>query len=528
MVNSAVGKQSGSRVRSHLYALAVVLAIALIPHLPYLSVPYFWDELGQFVPASLDIMRDFAWVPHSTVPNVHPPAVMAYLALTWRVFGYSAVVTRVAMLVMAAFGFYFAFLLAIRVGRFVPGAPAFASVLLLIATPLVFMQSMMAQLDMPAMVFTTLALWLFLEDRPIACAAACTALVLCKETGAVLPALCMAWLIIRERRFRDAAWFVIPFVALAVWLVVLKRATGEWLGDAGFAHYNVGYALSPMRVFFAFLRRFWFLFGSDFRWIGTAGIIYGLRRTHLFQTREWAFLTAFFAGHVALVSLFGGATLERYLLPVFPIFYIAVATGWASMPRLSYRTALAALGVGLVAGLYWNPPYPFPHENNLAMVDFVSLQQAASEVIERDASLAIVASAWPYTAGFRNPDLGFLHRSVKTVETNDFHPHNVIDAVQRGTADVVVLYSRTWDGGWSVLNLAPVDAFLRRYYDYEPQITAPEMEQQLGMQQIFRFEQRGQWVEGYARRYRPELRLPEHRADRMPEHPVVAGRIDPK
>ena len=53
--------------------------------------------------------------------------------------------------------------------------------------PLFYTQGMMAQLDMPAMLFTVLALLLFCLDRHAAAAAACTALVLAKETGALLP-----------------------------------------------------------------------------------------------------------------------------------------------------------------------------------------------------------------------------------------------------------------------------------------------------------------------------------------------------
>src|SRR5712691_9915312 len=43
-------------------------------HLPYLKL-LFWDELGQFIPAALDLYHDGAWVPHSTLPNVHPPGL---------------------------------------------------------------------------------------------------------------------------------------------------------------------------------------------------------------------------------------------------------------------------------------------------------------------------------------------------------------------------------------------------------------------------------------------------------------------
>ena len=60
--------------------------------------------MGQFAPASLDLYHDGAWVPHSTLPNVHPPGVMAYVALVWRVFGYSILSARLAMLAMAALG----------------------------------------------------------------------------------------------------------------------------------------------------------------------------------------------------------------------------------------------------------------------------------------------------------------------------------------------------------------------------------------------------------------------------------------
>src|ERR1700730_16303958 len=163
-------------------ALAVFLA-----HSPFFTLPYFWDELGQFVPAALDILHDGAWVPHSTVPNVHPPGVMAWLAGVWSIFGYSIPATRAAMLVLGTGAAPFPSLRAIELGGRFPGAPAFVAVLLLLLDPLFYTQSMMAQLDMPAMLGTVLALLLFFEDRHKSAALACTALVLAKETGALLP-----------------------------------------------------------------------------------------------------------------------------------------------------------------------------------------------------------------------------------------------------------------------------------------------------------------------------------------------------
>lgn len=486
------------RLSTHVILLAAFGLVLLLAHLPYLTLPLFWDELGQFVPAALDIARDGAWVPHSTTPNVHPPGVMAWLALVYRVFGYSIVATRLAMLCLAAAGVYVTFLLAIRLCRATPGAPAYPAVVFLLVSPLFYMQSMMAQLDMPAMVFTALSLLLFLEERWIAAAAACTVLVLVKETGAVLPAVFGAWLLWRERRLRRACYFIFPFVALGIWLFVLRHATGHMLGDAGFAHYNVEYSLQPVRAASTLVRRFYYLFIAEFRWVGALALGLAVSVTRLFRNRAWAVTGLIFAGHVVLVSVLGGAALERYLLPMLPILYIGMAAAFSYYRRRWRVASQTVLVAGLIASLFWNPPYPFPYENNLAMVDFVDLQQAAAEHLENNYSSAAVASAWPFTGALRNPEFGYVARGLRTIETSDFHAADVVGNVV-GRADVLVVYSRTWEPELGVLRLGWVERYLREYWDYEPQIGTADIRRRLGLVPVARWMRRGQWIEIYAR-----------------------------
>jgi hypothetical protein len=69
----------------------------------------------------------------------------------------------------------------------------------------------------------------------------------------------------------------------------------------------------------------------------------------------------------------------------------------------------------------------------------------------------------------------------------------------------VVLYSRTWDPPWGVLRIPPVERFLSRYYDYEPQLTASEAKQFLNLDRVARWDRRGQWVEVYER---PKIKVP--------------------
>src|SRR2546425_9450175 len=83
------------------FALLFVGLFAL--HLPLLRLPYFWDEAGYYVPAARDLYLTGSPIPQSTPSNAHPPLVMAWLAVAWRIFGYSTLVTRTAMLAVSAF-----------------------------------------------------------------------------------------------------------------------------------------------------------------------------------------------------------------------------------------------------------------------------------------------------------------------------------------------------------------------------------------------------------------------------------------
>ena len=482
----------------HLFIFFLVFAAPLFAvHLPLLTLPFYWDEQGQFIPTALDLLRSGAWVAHSTIPNVHPPGVEAYLVVCYKLAGFSIPVTRVAMLLLAAVGLLITFLLAIELTQGTEGFPAFLPPLFLVASPLFYTQSMMAQLDMPAMVFTALALLLFIKKNYAFAAAASVALVLSKETGLVVPLVFFLILAFR-RDLKRAAFFVVPAIALAAWLIVLRRATGYWLGDPGFAHYNVGYALHPARMALTFARRIYYLFFGEFRWIGTLALLLTARKHQLFHKPEWKAAIAVAVGTIVLVSVLGGAELERYIVPVLPIFYIAVALALTFLPKWWSVTATATLVIGLIANLFWNPPWPFPYENNYAMVDFVRLQQTGAEFAELSLPGSTIATAWPYTAALRNPDYGFVHRKLKVVETGDFHASS-ISALPANSFDALITFTRTWEPENPVMSNPLVKRFLARFYDWAPDITADEC-RKLGLQEVISWSRRGQQITIYLRR----------------------------
>src|SRR5712664_2844077 len=140
---------------------ALFFAGLMLLHAPLLRLPYFWDEAGYYIPAARDLYLSGTLIPYSTPSNAHPPLVLAWLALAWRVAGYSPLVTRTAMLLVASFsllGFF-------RLARFAANLPvAWATTALVALYPVFFTQSSLAHMDLAAAGFTFWGLVAYFED----------------------------------------------------------------------------------------------------------------------------------------------------------------------------------------------------------------------------------------------------------------------------------------------------------------------------------------------------------------------------
>ena len=487
------------RLRSYILAFGSIAVFLILAHGPLLRLPFYWDEVGQFVPASLDLFQRGAWIPVSTVPNVHPPGVMAWLAAFWSVFGYSILGTRVAMLLLATFAALFTFLLAIELARGSSGTPAFAALVLLCVSPLFFAQSMLAQLDMPAMCFSVLALLLFLQNRFPASAIACTVLVLVKETGVIVPALFGCWLLLERGGRRERAralWFLLPLPVLAIWLALLHHATGHWFGNAAFTAYNLREPLRPVRFLLALSRRFYYLFISSGHFIGSIALLWALRRMPLLRTRPWRIAASFVLAHILAVSLLGGAVLERYLLPALPVVYIAFAISLRGLKTRTRQLAFGTLMACLIAANFVNPVYPFPFENNLAYVSFVNLGVRAAEAVERRGN-GLVAATFPMADALRNPEFGYVQTGRKVFEVADFSVAEV-EKLKAAAPDVIVVSEHTWDPLGALAHPA-VRNFLTRYYGYHPEISPDQIAAALSMRVLGTWKSRGLRMELLAR-----------------------------
>src|SRR5436190_23816883 len=143
MAESAGSGRMSSLHSAWLFVLLVALQFLL--HAPLLRLPYFWDEAGYYIPAARDLLLTGSPIPLSTPSNAHPPLVMAYLAFWWRLAGYSPLVTRSAMCLLAALALLGLFKLARRVSN---SQVAWGTVLCTAAYPVWFVETSLAQVDL--------------------------------------------------------------------------------------------------------------------------------------------------------------------------------------------------------------------------------------------------------------------------------------------------------------------------------------------------------------------------------------------
>jgi hypothetical protein len=532
----------GFRLRPIFGWLAAFVVLGLL-HYPLLRLPYYWDEAGYYIPAAMDFFRSGQLVPSSTLPTGHTPLVIVYLALAWRAFGFSPLVTRLAMMVVAACTLAGVYALGRRVAN---REIQCWTVLLLALSPLFFAQSVLAHLDLAAGLFTLLALLALLGGHPWRFALASTGAVLSKETAVVL--LPVAWIFSwwQQRRATSSlarAWWVAylaPLVVLVAWVGFYHRATGFWTGNREYLHYNLYSTLNPVRVFLTLFRRLYQTFVGGFHWLLTASAIAGIRWARRNKIgaqrgeiapapgeessrqakaaasqaseesvqnqpgpgtlRRFYFLGGWLtAAYLVMLSLTGGAILPRYLLPVFPpLVLIAVILIWR-LPRPAARSVMVLAAGCFVGAWFLNPPYPFPFEDNLAYADFVRLHQEAAQLLEAQPGKRRILTAWPASDELARPFLGYVRQPLNMVTLQGFGRQE-FQNVSSESFDCLYLYSRRWEPANNWLRSFPwLQGLQERYFEYRPQIPDQELAARYHLRLLASFERRRQWVRIYLR-----------------------------
>jgi hypothetical protein len=498
-----------------IFALFFLLLFAL--HYPLLRLPYFWDEAGYYVPAARDLLLTGTLIPHSTPSNAHPPLVMAYLALAWKVLGYAPWVTRAAMLAVAAFTLVGVFRLAQRVAN---TQVAVASAVCTALYPVFFAQSSLAHLDMAAAGFTFWGLLAYLEERRWATAIWFSFAVLSKETAVLAPLALIVYEILKKlllecRRCRvDASssfkharlpvHLIFSLVPLALWYFFHYWRTGFVFGNPEFFRYNVQATAQPLRVLLALGMRIWQVVGYLNLHLLTLAAFLAMwfrplydgngKRPRIALEVQFSFLAIIFA-YVAAMAVVGGAVLARYMLPVVPLVIILFVSTLRRRLR-KWRGVVAIVALGFVAALFVNPPYGFSIEDNLAYRDYILLHLHAADFVEARYPMASVLTAWPANDELARPYLGYVTRPLRVLRIENFTVEQLTAADHvRPNFDVALVFStkyqppNAWFQRWRTWQ-----DWKTRFFGYHRDAPPTAAAQILGGRLVYNDTRDGQWA----------------------------------
>ncbi len=514
VANSKSGQRSFDKPA---LVFVVTFAAIFLLHISLLRLPYFWDEAGYYIPAARDLLLSGSLIPHSTPSNAHPPLVMAYLALCWKIAGYSPFVTRTAMLVVAAFSLTGLFQLAKRISN---EEVAIASTICAALYPVFFAQSSLAHVDLAAAGLLFWGLLAYIEDRRIAAALWFSLAFLAKETAVLVPLALFAWericpwiavkhspICLYRRSVWKSAFLLIPVIPLCAWYSYHYARTGFVFGNPEFFRYNVQATIQPLRIFLALPLRFWQVFGYFSLYLLTFAMLFAMSRPPLPERHDpqnmrariavnvqFTFL-AIMVVYVLALSIVGGAVLARYMLPVVPlVIIIAVST---LRRRVHYwRPIVAMVAVAFVIGLFVNPPYGFSMEDNLAYRDYIMLHQRAEKFLAARYPRARVLTAWPANDELTRPYLGYLQRPMQVVRIEDFTAEQLMSATDLSSKfDVALVFSTKYEPRHALLEGWQSWTELKtRFFGYHRDLPPMAAAQILGGHVVYSDSRDGQWI----------------------------------
>jgi len=525
--------------RFHPALVFVLLFVGLFAlHVPLLRLPYFWDEAGYYVPAARDLLLTGTLIPHSTLSNAHPPLVIAYLALWWKIAGYAPEVTRTAMLVIAAFSLLGVFRLAQRIAN---TEVAIASTLCTALYPVFFAQSSLAHLDLAAAGLTVWGLRAYAEDRRAATAFWFSLATLAKETAILAPLALFVWKcsaailpvfpsascprdagetpppqpprpVLSEaqgtgalhsgQRSLRSILLLVPLIPFGLWYAYHYLRTGFVFGNPEFFRYNVEATLHPLRVLLALVMRLWQTFGYMNLYLLTLAALLAMwgpplqdkARPRIAGGIQLSFLAVIVA-YGLVMALIGGAVLARYMLPVVPlVIIVCVSTLWRRV-RL-WRGVVAIVALAFVAGWFVNPPYGFSLEDNFAYRDYILLHERAEQFVEARYPMARVLTAWPASDELTRAYLGYVTRPMRVFRIEDFTAEQLMSAADRRSSfDLALVFSTKYEPPYPLLGRWHLwQEWKARFFDYHRDVPPPAAAQILGGHLVYTETRHGQWV----------------------------------
>ena len=214
---------------------------------------------------------------------------------------------------------------------------------------------------------------------------------------------------------------------------------------------------------------------------------------------HWVSVNAIFGAIIVFglvaMALIGGAVLARYMLTTVPLVIILGAATLYRRLR-HWKLAVAVVAGAFVVAWFWNPPYGFSPEDNLAYRDYVILHQDGERFLEARYPMAHVLTAWPASDELTRPWLGFVTRPVQVVRIENFSLDQVLSAAEfRDHFEVALVFSTKYEPRNPLLDRwSRWTEWKRRFFGFHRDLPPAAAARVLDGKIVYSEERAGQWI----------------------------------
>jgi hypothetical protein len=452
------------------------VAYALAVWWPTRWLPYHWDSAMFVIDAGRELLASHFQPLIATHSDfAHPPLFVALLAVVWRVFGESRLVSHAFVAPALPLAMMATYRLGRDAGDVALGAAAGA---LFGGVAVVVAEYGQIYMDLPVAALLAWAIASWMERRyALASALMCISALMKIPAPLTMPAALAALLAADRAQRRDPrAWaaLAMPFVAVAGWLAYHRAVTGWWLARPGRTVTSPRDAAELGRGFVTvgvmLLMRRW-------RWLLLAAALSALAWARV-QRKGWIdlrpirpHLAVLGAGWVlfAAVGEFG----TRYGIYLLPSYFVAMLY---VVRRAGLQGTPWALGVAAVFALFvttWHPrqplttAYTFSPDDDLGYLDMISIGQRSARWLAEKHSDAEIYGTVPESYQLTEPWQGYVETPLRFAFCRAF---------QRQSKTTQILYVHAYHPG---------------------QLQCRRIVEALSAKVIKHFEANGKWLELY-------------------------------
>ncbi|HZX63012.1 MAG TPA: glycosyltransferase family 39 protein [Bacteroidales bacterium] len=415
-------------VKNHPYELltAAVILVFFLIKLHDVNIPYYWDEMGVYVPAAFH-MKDaghISLLPGSLDPlfsRGHPLLFTFCNALVFKIFGETITVGHLFALFLGIATLVLFFIIAKKLFN---KKVAFFATVLLSFQPIFFTLSVQILPEMMLTFFTLVCIYGILKKKWVLFAIFGSLAMLTKESAIVIPLTALILLLIDSirdkdfftmKRFRLFLLGTTPLFVFGLFLIIQKIQNGWFLfpEHMGYIHWEMEKLSKGAERIFQdmFIWQGRWMVGASF----LAGILLSLfSKTLKIEPKGKIIYT--FSLFIFLAFIFADINyyLTRYILYVIPFIimggtYTAIVLFEKIFPNLkTIRWGLIILFTGYGVVLGHKNMYKSPDTCDMSYKLVVNVSQQAIHWAEQNWSKNTIETNFPICKGIEDPRYGYL------------------------------------------------------------------------------------------------------------------------